>query len=77
MDKDFICPRLEKWATLFYGKDAKVFAKEKNGMYIFGTKEQKSTLTKAVAIFLVAGNLPEHKTKKKKEKKIVRRRRKR
>lgn len=58
MDAEFICPRLKKWARLFYGSDAKVFAKEMDdGRFVFGTKENKSTLTKAVAIFLCIGEL--------------------
>lgn len=59
MDAGFICPKLKKWAKLFYGKDAKVFAKElEDGRFVFGTKENKSILTKQVAIFLCIGELP-------------------
>lgn len=60
MDKNYICPRLKSLASLLYGKDSKPFAKEKNGKYLFGSKKPKKVVnkvSKAIAIYLVIGNL--------------------
>jgi len=63
MDKNYICPKLEKLALLFYGEDCKPFAKEKNKMFIFGSKkyEVKNIISKQVAIYLVIGNMHQFK----------------
>lgn len=65
MNKDYICPKLEKLAILFYGKDCKPYAKEKKKMFIFGSKKYKikNVISKQVAIYLVIGNQNQFKSK--------------
>lgn len=79
MESDYIIPRLLTLATMFYGKDSEPFAKEKQGVYIFGAKEYrkptakgkkvakkkpiKNTITKSLAIYLVTNKLPKKKKK--------------
>lgn len=84
MDSAFIVPRLLRISELLYGKDSKPFAKEKQGVYIFGAKEfkpvlgkgkhgekqvAKNTVTKAIAIFIILNKLPDEDIKKQKNKK--------
>lgn len=59
MDKEYICPKLKKLIALFYGKNCKPFAKEKDKLYIFGSKKLKvkNIVTKPVAIYLVTEDL--------------------
>lgn len=59
-----------------YGPTSKCFAYvNERGKYVFGTKENKSIVTKAVAIYICINKL--HPEQKEKKKKLKRKRRKR
>lgn len=68
MDAEYICPKLIKWAELFYGKGGCWANEMRDGSYAFGNEKNENFLTTPVAIFLVVGELPVLKEKKKKRK---------
>lgn len=61
MDEKYICPKLIKILFLLYGKKCKPYAKEKDGIFVFGSKKfnTKNKVTKPVAIFIITTNIKE------------------
>jgi hypothetical protein len=57
MDNDYINNHLIKWAELLYGKDSKCFSKKKKDHFVFGNKNNKNKITKAVAILLALNKI--------------------
>lgn len=77
---EYVIPKLIGWSKLFYGSsEAKGhFARRKGDGFLFGTNDKRNHLTRAVAIFIATGDLPNHdkpKKVKRKRTKIKRRRR--